>query len=204
MQNLELVYALLMFGGFMGLMKGMQWIQRSKTGFDPEVIGRSEDSLQKYFARFLTFMKLFAVGLIVLHGFGPRDLWGFRSLPALDEVMMDHLGLAIGLTGLGVFLWAQWTMGASWRVGIDTERPSALVTGGVFGWIRNPTYLGQLLVNGGLWVVWPTPAMLLFVVMFYFFVEVQVRCEEQHLTEAHGEEYAAYCRRTTRYLPWLY
>jgi uncharacterized membrane protein len=63
------------------------------------------------------------------------------------------IGVAFCTAGLGLLLWSLISFGRSFRVGIDTERPSRLVTSGIFGLSRNPIYvafasvlLGQFLI----------------------------------------------------------
>jgi protein-S-isoprenylcysteine O-methyltransferase Ste14 len=41
-------------------------------------------------------------------------------------------------------------------------------------------------------------------VTFYISIEFQVRMEEEHLIEAHGQAYIDYLKTTKRYFPYLY
>jgi len=41
-------------------------------------------------------------------------------------------------------------------------------------------------------------------ILFYLFLEIQVRCEEDYLFSLHGEQYSDYKKRTKRYLPLIY
>ena len=99
---------------------------------------------------------------------------------------------------------AQATMGASWRVGIDREHPTTLITAGIYGWVRNPTYLGLHLLNAGAWLVWPTTLMAGYAVLFFLVMDIQVRCEEEHLIAVHGDAYRDYAGKTWRYVPAIY
>ena len=63
-------------------------------------------------------------------------------------------GLLVAAGGLAVVVVAQAQMGASWRIGID-ERPTELVTHGLFGLTRNPIYLGMLILTVGVALVAP-------------------------------------------------
>jgi len=95
-------------------------------------------------------------------------------------------------------------MGSAWRVGIDTERRTALVTTGIYRRVRNPTYLGLHLVNLGLWVIWPTTLVASFAVLFLIVMDLQVRAEEEFLLSTHGERYKSYAATTWRYVPMVY
>jgi protein-S-isoprenylcysteine O-methyltransferase Ste14 len=77
-----------------------------------------------------------------------------------------------------------------------------LVTYGVFSWMRNPLYLGNLLIWIGFIVIsdvlWFAPvAVLLFAVEYTLIV----RYEEGVLESIFGDEYLRYRDRTNRWIP---
>ena len=47
-------------------------------------------------------------------------------------------------------------MGASWRIGVDPEETTELVTGGVFGLCRNPIYTFMVIAWVGFALLVPT------------------------------------------------
>jgi protein-S-isoprenylcysteine O-methyltransferase Ste14 len=63
-----------------------------------------------------------------------------EPLDALDSAGVRATGLAIFLTGLIGTLYAQIAMGESWRVGVDEEERTPLVTSGPFAIVRTPIY----------------------------------------------------------------
>lgn len=77
-----------------------------------------------------------------------------------------------------------------------------LVTYGVFGWVRNPLYVGNLFAWLGVvvasGVLWFLPVAALLFAAEYFYI---VRFEEGVLESTFGEEYLAYKRATPRWLP---
>lgn len=204
MEHLELIYALVLFGAFFALWKGKQYLQKRSTGHDPEVFLRSQDPLQRFLFYFFVLLRVSGGALIVAHGVGLENVWGFQRLSVLENASYNHIGFGIGVVGLMICLIAQYTMGASWRVGIDQERPSELVIRGIFRMVRNPTYLGLLLLVAGLWIIWPTPASTAYFLLIFFFIEVLVRGEESYLEGLHGKKYLDYKSHTQRYLPLIY
>ncbi len=77
-----------------------------------------------------------------------------------------------------------------------------LTTSGPFGWVRNPLYVGSLLlacgycaISGG-WVVWA-------VVMPMFIIAhgSAVLWEEKFLLQTYGEAFAGYCKSVPRWFP---
>ena len=77
-----------------------------------------------------------------------------------------------------------------------------LVTYGVFAWLRNPLYVGNLLIWTGFvigsGVTWFLPVA---IVLFAIEYTLIVRYEEGVLESIFGTEYAAYKQRTPRWVP---
>jgi protein-S-isoprenylcysteine O-methyltransferase Ste14 len=165
---------------------------------------RSRSNVQIYFSVFTKLMTAYGAVIILLLALNFQFGSLFTRVNELSSWPVDIAGFIIGLIGLSNCLYAQLKMGASWRVGIDEEVKTSLVTTGLYAVIRNPTYLGLFLMNLGLWLIWPTWTIFLLNLLFIIFLEVQVRCEEDFLTSIHGEDYLSYKRRTKRYIPFIY
>jgi protein-S-isoprenylcysteine O-methyltransferase Ste14 len=111
------------------------------------------------------------------------------------------LGIALVLAGLAAMAAAVWEMQKARTTVIPRRQPSALVTTGIFGYSRNPIYLGDLLVVAGamLWlqVPWALPmiGVLAWVLRTRF-----IEGEEQHLMTGFGAEYALWAARTARWV----
>ena len=95
---------------------------------------------------------------------------------------------------------AQGNMKDSWRVGIDSERKTELITEGLFSYSRNPIFLGMLLVLAGLFLVTPNAVTLIFWIVGYILIQVQIRLEEEYLRRQHGILYDEFCHRVPRRL----
>jgi protein-S-isoprenylcysteine O-methyltransferase Ste14 len=80
------------------------------------------------------------------------------------------------------------------------EQTSALVTGGIYAWTRNPMYLGLTMVLIGwatsLGTLTPFAGPVLFVLLIEW---VQIHPEEHALSVRFGKEYADYCARVNRW-----
>jgi protein-S-isoprenylcysteine O-methyltransferase Ste14 len=112
------------------------------------------------------------------------------------------LGWATLSAGLVAVVVAQVTMGTSWRIGID-QSPTALVTRGLFSFVRNPIFSGMVLMLAGVTLVAPSLFMALLTVEAACVVAVQARLEEAHLARLHGDVYRAYAGRVGRFLPGI-
>lgn len=169
-----------------------------RTGIWPITIHRTTDSLERVNGRAmaLIFAGLFAWGAVyALRGAGPLCLW-----PAPPLLLLG--GWALMLVGFVLLLLAQAQMGASWRVGVD-ERPTALVTSGLFRLVRNPIYSALLAMMTGLVLVTPSPWTAMGWVYAATVVSQQTRLEEQHLVRLHGAAYLAYAARVGRFVPGI-
>lgn len=116
-----------------------------------------------------------------------------------------HLaGAALALIGTSGALLAQLSMGDSWRVGVDESEKTRLVTGGLFGWVRNPIFSFMWLSVFGLVLVVPNALSLLACSLTVLGIEAQVRAvEEPHLKRTHGEAYARYAATVGRFVPGI-
>ena len=112
------------------------------------------------------------------------------------------IGWLLFLGGLVVSLVAQAQMGASWRVGID-DRPTLLVTEGLFAVSRNPIFFGMFLTLAGVVLIAPAPWTLIGSAVALILVSLQVRLEERNLVKLHGAAYTAYAAQVGRFVPWL-
>jgi protein-S-isoprenylcysteine O-methyltransferase Ste14 len=77
-----------------------------------------------------------------------------------------------------------------------------LVTDGVYGFVRNPMYVGNLLIVVGVAIAansWAT--IFLGVPLAVFMYVCIVAAEEQYLLGRFGEAFKAYCRDVPRWLP---
>jgi protein-S-isoprenylcysteine O-methyltransferase Ste14 len=77
-----------------------------------------------------------------------------------------------------------------------------LVTGGLYAHVRNPMYVGNLLIVIGVAIAansWPT--IFLGVPLALFMYICIVAAEEQYLLGRFGEAFKAYCRDVPRWLP---
>jgi len=122
----------------------------------------------------------------------------------LDVTWLHVIGIALaGGGGIAVFL-AQLGMGASWRIGVDREERTDLVTGGWFSLVRNPIYSAMILGWLGFALMVPTWLGFAAAVIIAAGLELQVRAvEEPYLIRTHAEAYRDYASRVGRFVPGI-
>ena len=164
------------------------------TGIRAGVLGARIGSLE-WLAGWLLVLALVA-GLVApiaeIGGLGPLTTNG-----PLRWAGVVVAGLGVGLTFL-----AQMHMGTEWRIGIDTDERTGLVTGGAFGVVRNPIFSAMIVAALGLALMVPNPIAIAGVVLLVVAIELQVRfVEEPHLRRLHGDDYERYGSRVGRFMP---
>ena len=146
---------------------------------------------------------MFAVA-VLLGGINPLlAVLGVVELAnGLDQTWAHVAGFVLcGIGIVGTFA-AQMAMGASWRIGVDPEERTELVTGGVFGLCRNPIYTFMIVAWAGFALLVPTWVAAVAGVLLIVGLEIQVRLvEEPHLIRTHGEPYRAWASRVGRFVP---
>jgi protein-S-isoprenylcysteine O-methyltransferase Ste14 len=125
-------------------------------------------------------------------------------IDALDGIAGHALGVALAVAGIAATFGAQLSMGASWRVGVDPEERTALVTDGPFALVRNPIYSAMLPTVFGLLLMVPSALAVAGFALLLLGIELQVRLvEEPYLLRVHGDAYARYAARVGRFVPGL-
>jgi protein-S-isoprenylcysteine O-methyltransferase Ste14 len=144
---------------------------------------------------------LAAIGLCVA---GPvlEETDALEPIDGLDGGAAHAMGAVLAVAGLLATVGAQLAMGEAWRIGVDPEERTRLVTGGPFGVVRNPIYAGIIPFFAGIGLLVPSALTIAGAVLILVALELQTRLvEEPHLLRVHGSEYVAYAARVGRFLP---
>jgi protein-S-isoprenylcysteine O-methyltransferase Ste14 len=127
-------------------------------------------------------------------------LLGFPPASDATGASLWIVGALIVSIGEGIRLWAVHHIGAISRTRSDRLGP--LVSSGPFALIRNPLYVGNILLWTGFAVsaqlVWLAPIVAALLALEYHAI---VRWEEGLLAQRIGAPYAQYAARVPRWLP---
>jgi protein-S-isoprenylcysteine O-methyltransferase Ste14 len=124
----------------------------------------------------------------------------FPPQPDAPGASLWIMGALIVAIGEAIRLWAVHHIGAISRTRSDRLGP--LVSSGPFALIRNPLYVGNILLWTGFAIsaqlVWLAPIIVVLLTLEYHAI---VRWEEGLLTERIGEPYVRYVATVPRWLP---
>ena len=111
-------------------------------------------------------------------------------------------GLVLALAGMALMIWAGWTMRRAQTTVDPHGQPRHLVTTGPFRLSRNPIYLADAVILAGLCLAFRAPlATVPLVAGFVAVVSARfIHPEEQRLARLFPQAFAAYRRRTRRWL----
>ncbi len=170
----------------------LKMFRQHQRGIQTDQIGRDKTGFVKGVERTMkaaSFLVPIAEVVSILLNTAPLPLWA------------RILGAGLGTLGAAVFISAVLTMGDSWRAGVSKRDKTALVTGGIFRWSRNPAFLGFDLVYLGMVLMFfnlPLFWLSLFAALVFHLQIVNV--EEPFLQETFGETYLTYQKQVCRYL----
>ena len=142
-----------------------------------------------------------ALGLFI--GFLPAytdriDFW------TIDGDVIRWLGVGIYAAGGALRLWPVFILGQRFSGLVAIQPGHKLVTSGIYGTIRHPSYLGLLLIGLGWAFAFRSGVGLILFALMTPVVLSRIRAEERLLDVEFGEEYRAYTQRTSRLLPGIY
>jgi len=165
------------------------------------------------FARATGRDRLAAMGFraaFALAFFGPLLWLAVPMLHKTDPLWIEGGVFALGLTGifvagLGAMLAfaAQMSMGSSWRVGVVGGETGDLVSGGLYRFSRNPTFVGQAALLAGVAMAVPAVPTVLAPLLFLWSASTQVRSEEAALRTAIGADYDRYTASVPRWIGFV-
>ena len=179
-----------------------RWLVRRRLDWDPVRMrpGHDFDLPGGFLEWTLTLATLVDAADVALNAVWPGQM-ARLAIPVLREsAFVAWTGVGLLTLGLVLILAAVAGMGESWRIGIDRERPGALVTSGLFDRIRHPIYSGIFLLTLGLALLTADVLSIAVAAAAAVGLPVQARLEEQFLGSVHPD-YASYQRRTGRFWP---
>jgi protein-S-isoprenylcysteine O-methyltransferase Ste14 len=148
----------------------------------------------------------------VLWAFGVLGLVG-GYLPAytdrigfwiLDGDAVRWLGVALFIAGGALRMWPVFVLGHRFSGLVAIQPGHALVTRGIYGVIRHPSYLGLMVNSLGWALAFRSGVGVLLTALTLVPLLARIRAEEVLLASQFGAAYDAYRGRTARLIPGVY
>jgi protein-S-isoprenylcysteine O-methyltransferase Ste14 len=127
-----------------------------------------------------------------------KELW------TIDGDTTRWLGVVLFISGGALRLWPVFVLGHRFSGLVAIQPGHTLITSGIYGAIRHPSYLGLLVNSLGWGLAFRSGVGVLLTALMVLPLLARIRAEERMLRMQFGDDYDAYCARTSRLVPGLY
>jgi len=127
-----------------------------------------------------------------------RDFW------TLDGDAIRWLGVVLSAAGGALRIWPVFVLGHRFSGLVAIQPGHTLVTRGVYGVIRHPSYLGLIVNSLGWALAFRSMVGVLLTALTIPPLIARIHAEERLLRTQFGEQYDAYRSRTSRLIPGIY
>jgi protein-S-isoprenylcysteine O-methyltransferase Ste14 len=126
------------------------------------------------------------------------DFW------TLDGDAVRWLGVVLFVAGGALRIWPVFVLGRRFSGLVAIQPGHTLVTSGIYGVIRHPSYLGLLVGSLGWALAFRSALGVLLTALLIPPLVARIAAEERLLRTQFGDEYDAYRSRTSRLIPGIY
>ena len=170
---------------------GLLILKRSKTGI-------KENSADK---KSLLYLWITIPACLTMAGF----ISGYKLGPSLNSDAVLKIGVALAAVGFVIRWAAIFALGKFFTVDVEISDQHRLKTEGIYKIVRHPSYLGLILILAALGVCTQNlVSLLVLIIPILIAINYRISVEERALTNAFGEQYTAYSKKTSKLIPWVY
>jgi len=127
-----------------------------------------------------------------------KELW------TIDADTIRWLGVALFAAGSALRIWPVFVLGERFSGLVAIQPGHTLVTGGIYGVIRHPSYLGLLMNSLGWSLAFRSGVGLILTALLIPLLVARISAEENLLYSQFGDNYNAYRSHTWRLIPGIY
>lgn len=150
-----------------------------------------------------------ALGSILFFILAPGMVAGFiplallRTGPRIQTGFLSYLAFPLWIVGVVILVWCFWDFLAKGKgTPAPIDPPRELVVTGLYRYVRNPMYVGVLLVIIGHFLWFGYWNLLIYAVLvFLAFNAFVIFYEEPNLRQRFGAAYEEYRKRVPRWIP---
>ncbi len=145
-------------------------------------------------------LQLLSAAILLAAAYGDR-----RDVAALGEsAIIRYLGLVLLASGFIVMMWAEMALGRHFSLHVTIQEGHQLVTGGLYRYLRHPRYLGIIVFNVGIALVYRSGLALMLIAALLAVLLWRIHDEELLLRNTFKGEWESYSRRSWRLLPFVH
>lgn len=131
--------------------------------------------------------------------------WAYTANNQNSSLYFTLIGLAMLITGIGIRVWAIYTLGNNFTATVTLTENHQFISSGPYRMVRHPSYLGAFLaivgcpvfLNGS-WSI-----LLAFIFMTIAYV-IRITVEEKMLSSHFGISYERYKKDTKMFIPFIW
>lgn len=129
--------------------------------------------------------------------------WVLRGRSAHPVAMWAWIGIVPAAAGLAVYLWCAWGFATAGRgTPLPLDAPKLLVVRGLYRYVRNPMYVGVLMMVLAQAILFASmPTLWYAAIAWLFFHAMAVVYEEPTLRSKFGDSYEQYRKSVPRWIP---
>jgi protein-S-isoprenylcysteine O-methyltransferase Ste14 len=130
------------------------------------------------------------------------DRWDVVALGELTIVR--YLGLVLFAFGFILMNWAEVSLGKQFSVQVTLQEGHRLVIDGLYRYLRHPRYLGIIVFNVGIALVYRSGLAFMLIAALVGVLLWRMHDEEMLMRQAFEEEWESYSKRSWRLIPFVY
>jgi protein-S-isoprenylcysteine O-methyltransferase Ste14 len=148
----------------------------------------------------VALMQIFSLAIVIAAPFSDRH--DFGTLAAGD--WLCYLGLVLFAAGFLLMNWSEATLGRLFSVQVTVQENHQLITGGPYRYVRNPRYLGIIVFNLGVSLVFRSWLALILTAGLAVVLLWRIQDEEALMRQEFGADWDAYARQSWHLIPFVY
>ncbi len=152
--------------------------------------------LFKYYRIVYNVIAMIGLSILLYFSLSPTDLF---HIP-----YHQLIGYILSLVGLYFMRKAFQSFSMAEFLGLKPEGDAALVTTGMYAYVRHPLYFANIWLIGGLFLLFPSLSMLLILLVSYLYILIGSKLEERKLRNHFGQAYADYAKKVKALIPYVY
>jgi protein-S-isoprenylcysteine O-methyltransferase Ste14 len=159
--------------------------------------GKTEISRQRLA---ILLLQILSIAIVLLAPFSDR-----HAIAVIEPFQVGrYIGVAVFCGGFVLMNAAEAALDRNFSIRVTVQKDHRLVSDGLFAYVRNPRYLGIILANIGLALVFRSELALALSATLIVVLLWRIHDEEQLMEIEFGEAWRAYCRRTRRLIPFIF